>query len=99
MMTGESKEDTECGIADNRSKYGGVVNVLHANPGNKAGLVLDDVARAVALDLVLPRATNDTHWRDERNEMPSAFGVKGGEFLVRGSELVGLVGAFHIIFV
>jgi hypothetical protein len=78
MVASESKEDTECGVADSGSKNGGVVNVLHVTPGNKASLVVDDVAGAVALDLVLPRATNDTHWRDERDEMPSAFGGEGG---------------------
>ena len=43
-MTSESKEDTECGLADSRGKDKGVVNVLHVTPGNKTGLVLDDVA-------------------------------------------------------
>ncbi len=99
VMTCESKKDTECGISDSRSKAGGVVNVLHVTPGNKVGLVLDNVARAIALDLVLPRAANEAHWRNERNKMPSAFGGEGGEFLVKSSEPLGLFRAFHNLFV
>ena len=99
VITRKSKEDAECGVADGRSKYGGVVSGLHVASGDKAGLVLDDIPGTVTLDLVLPRVSDDAHGRNERSEMPCVLGREGGELLISGKEPVDHIRALHSLFV
>jgi hypothetical protein len=99
VVARKGEEDTECGVADGRGKNGGVVNGLHVATSDKAGLVLDDGNSVVTLDLVLLRAADNTHGRDEGNKMLGVLGREGRELLVGGKKPVGLIRALHGLFV
>jgi hypothetical protein len=99
VVARKSEEDAEYGVPDGRSKYKGVVNGLHVASGDNAGLVLDDNPGTNTLDLVLSRASDNAHGRNERNEMQGVLGREGGELLIGGKEPVGLIGALHNLFV
>ncbi len=94
-MTSKSKENAERSVSDSRGKDRGIIKVLNITASDKASLIFNNGSGSVALDLVLPRESNDGHGRKKRYQVLCAFGHDGGEFIIRGEKPMGFVRTRH----
>ena len=100
IVKGESKKNTESGKSHIRGKHGGKIKVLHITASDKTSLTFSNGSKTVALSFELPRASNDAHWSNKRdNKVPCAFGSEEGKLFFGGKEPVGLFRTFHSLFI
>ena len=99
MAIGKSKENTES-VSNSRGKDIGIIKILHATASGKTSFVFNNGSRTVvALDLILPRVSNDAHWRKKSDKVPIAFRSERKDLHVGGEKPMGIVRALHNLFV